>query len=129
MIFKASALLADALYKLKCPCACLYVCVCPCAHFEVPFKRLFDLTSQGWVSKMFRDSEHQPSGKQLLFFFEKKSKYKLPAIFFLLFSNFWQFVLIFSKMMFLKHFFLRCIQCIKTLNMTYQNQGLNKIPH
>ena len=31
MIFKASALWADAFYKLKCPYVCVFVCVC--VHF------------------------------------------------------------------------------------------------
>ena len=34
MIFKASALWADAFYKLKCPSVCVCVCLFP---FEVPF--------------------------------------------------------------------------------------------
>ena len=37
-IFKASALWAHALYKLKCPSVCVPVCL---FTFEVPFKRLF----------------------------------------------------------------------------------------
>ena len=61
-IFKASALWADAFYKLKCPSAC------PCVRlsvrlsvrvftFEVPFKRLFAPTSQSRMPNIFRDSE------------------------------------------------------------------------
>ena len=53
-VFKASALWADAFYKLKFPC------VCPCVRlftFEVPFKRLFAPTSRSRMSKIFRDSE------------------------------------------------------------------------
>ena len=57
-IFKASALWANAFYKLICPSVCLCVCVSVCLFtFEVPFKRLFALTSQSWMSNIFRDSE------------------------------------------------------------------------
>ena len=35
MIFKASALWADAFYKSKCPYVCLFVCVSVCSLFEV----------------------------------------------------------------------------------------------
>ena len=53
-IFKASALWANAFCKSKCPS------VCPCVGlftFEVPFKRLFALTSRSRMSNIFRDSE------------------------------------------------------------------------
>jgi hypothetical protein len=55
--FKASALWADAFYKLKCPSVRL--CVCPSVHvftFEVPFKRLFASTSQSRMSNIFTNS-------------------------------------------------------------------------
>ena len=54
MIFKASALWADAFYKSKCPSVC--VSICP-LNFEVPFKRLFAPTSRSRMSNIFRDSE------------------------------------------------------------------------
>ena len=54
IVFKASALWADAFYKLKCPCICLSVCL---FTFEVKFKRLFAPTSPSWMLKKFRDSE------------------------------------------------------------------------
>ena len=58
MIFKASALWADAFYKSKCPSVCLSVCVSVCVFtFEVPFKRLFAPTSRSRISSIFRDSE------------------------------------------------------------------------
>ena len=42
IIFKTSALWADAFYKSKCPFVCLSVCLSVCVFtFEVPFKRLF----------------------------------------------------------------------------------------
>ena len=51
---KASALWADAFYKL----ICTYVCVCVClVTFEVPFKCIFAPTSRSGMSKIFRDSE------------------------------------------------------------------------
>ena len=53
-IFKASALWADAVYKLKCPSVCFCVCV---FTFEVPFKRLFAPTSRSRMSNIVRDSE------------------------------------------------------------------------
>ena len=31
LVFKASALWADAFYKSKCPYVCLFVCVCVCS--------------------------------------------------------------------------------------------------
>ena len=58
LIFKASALWANAFYKLKCPSVC--PSVCPSFRvftFEVPFKRLFAPTSQSRMSNIFRDSE------------------------------------------------------------------------
>ena len=67
LLFKASALWADAFYKSKClsvcPCVCPSVCV---LTFEVPFKRLFAPTSQSWMSNIFRDSESlgKSSGKK-----------------------------------------------------------------
>ena len=58
LLFKASALWADAFYKSK----CLSVCpsVCPCVRlftFEVPFNGLFAPTSRSRKSNIFRDSE------------------------------------------------------------------------
>ena len=55
LIFKASALWADAFYKSNCPSVCLCVRVCT---FEVPFKQLFAPTSQSRMSNIFRDSEY-----------------------------------------------------------------------
>ena len=52
VVFKASALWADAFYKLICPYVCLSVFY---FIFEVPFKRLFDPTSESWMSNIFRD--------------------------------------------------------------------------
>ena len=60
LVFKASALWADAFYKSKCPSVCLW-CVCGVSvrlfTFEVPFKRLFAPTSRSRMSNIFRDSE------------------------------------------------------------------------
>ena len=62
VLFKASALWADAFYKLKCPSACLSFRPSVCVFtFEVPFKRLFAPTSQSPVSNIFRD--RNPRGK------------------------------------------------------------------
>ena len=62
IIFKASALWADAFYKSKCPSVCpsvrLSVRLSVCLFtFEVPFKRLFAPTSRSRMSNSFRDSE------------------------------------------------------------------------
>ena len=58
LIFKALALWADAFYKSIYPYVCLCVCLSVCTFtFEVPFKRLFPPTSQGWMSKIMRNSE------------------------------------------------------------------------
>ena len=62
LIFKASALWADAIYRSICPyvclSVCLSVCLCVCAFtFELPFKRLFAPTSQSRMSNIFRDFE------------------------------------------------------------------------
>ena len=54
VLFKASALWADAFYKSICPSVCLSVCL---FTFEVPFKRLFAPTSRSRMSNIFRDSE------------------------------------------------------------------------
>ena len=51
-IFKASALWADAFYKLICPSVCLCVRLCVRLFtFEVPLKRLFAPTSWSQISK------------------------------------------------------------------------------
>ena len=62
VIFKASALWADAFYKSKCPsvCPCVCVSVCPSVclfTFEVTFNGLFAPTSRSRMSNIFRDSE------------------------------------------------------------------------
>ena len=68
MIFKASALWADAFYKSKypsvCPCVRLSVCL---FTFEVPFNGLFAPTSRSRMSNIFRDSESlgKSNGKKL----------------------------------------------------------------
>ena len=57
-LFKASALWADTLYKLKCPSVRL--CICPSVRvftFEVPFKHLFAPTSWRRMFNIFRDLE------------------------------------------------------------------------
>ena len=54
VIFKASALWADAFYKSICPSVCLSVRM---FTFEVPFKGLFAPTSGSRMSNIFRDSE------------------------------------------------------------------------
>ena len=54
VIFKASALWADAFYKSKCPSVCMFVCL---FTFEVPFNGLFAPTSRSRMSNIFRDSE------------------------------------------------------------------------
>ena len=56
LVFKASALWADAFYKSKCPYVCLFVCVCVLI-FEVPLNGLFTPTYRSWMSNIFRDSE------------------------------------------------------------------------
>ena len=61
LVFKASALWADAFYKSKCPFVCLFVCVCVFT-FEVPFNGLFAPTSRSRMSNMFREIQN-PSGK------------------------------------------------------------------
>ena len=66
ILFKASALWADAFYKSICPSVRLYVCpsvrlsVCTSVRlftFEVPFNGLFAPTSRSRMSNIFRDSE------------------------------------------------------------------------
>ena len=58
MIFKASALWADAFYKSKCSSVCPSVRVFVCLFtFEVPFNGLFAPNSQSRMSNIFRDSE------------------------------------------------------------------------
>ena len=62
LIFKSSALWADAFYKSKCPSVCPSVCpfVCLCVRlftFEEPFKCLFAPPFRGRMSNIFRDSE------------------------------------------------------------------------
>ena len=54
VFFKASALWADAFYKLKCLSVCVSVRL---FTLEVPFKRLFVPTSQSRMSNIFRDLE------------------------------------------------------------------------
>ena len=61
-IFKASALWADAFYKLKCSSVCQSVrpsvrLSVSLFTFEVPFKRLFAPTSRSRMSNIFRDLE------------------------------------------------------------------------
>ena len=57
-LFEAPALWADAFYKSKCQSVCVSVCLSVCLFaFEVPFKRLFALTSKNWMSNIFRDLE------------------------------------------------------------------------
>ena len=52
-VFKASALWADAFYKLKCPPVRLSVCPCVCLFtFEVPFNGLFAPTSRSRMSEI-----------------------------------------------------------------------------
>ena len=65
-IFKASALWADAFYKLICPYVCVFVCLSVCSLFEVLFKRLFAPTFQSRISKNFRDlkSLRKSNGKK-----------------------------------------------------------------
>ena len=58
LVFKASALWADAFYKSKCPYVCLSVCLFVCLFtFEVPFNGLFAPTSRSRMSNIFRDTE------------------------------------------------------------------------
>ena len=58
IIFKASALWADAFYKSKCPSVSLSVCLSVCLFtFEVPFNGLFAPTSRSRMSNIFRDLE------------------------------------------------------------------------
>ena len=54
IIFKASALWANAFYKLICPYVCVSVYL---LTFEVLFKRLFAPTSQSRMSNISGDSE------------------------------------------------------------------------
>ena len=54
VFFKASALLADAIYKSKYPSVCRCVCVFVCLFtFEVPFNGLFAPTSGSRMSNFF----------------------------------------------------------------------------
>ena len=60
LVFKASALWADAFYKSKCPSVCVSVCVFVCVFvclftFEVLFKRLFSPTFRSQMSNIVRD--------------------------------------------------------------------------
>ena len=58
IVFRASALWADAFYKSKCPSVCPSVCPSDrVVTFEVSLKRIFAPTSQSGMSKNFRDSE------------------------------------------------------------------------
>ena len=58
LVFKASALWADAFYKSKCPSVCPSVCLFVCLFtFEVPFNGLFGPTSRNRMSNIFRDLE------------------------------------------------------------------------
>ena len=58
MVFKASALWADAFYKSIYPSVRLSVCLSVCLFtFEVPFNGLFAPTSQSQMSNIFTDSE------------------------------------------------------------------------
>ena len=57
-IFKASALWADAFYKLICSYVCVFVCLSVCVFtFEVPFKCVFSPTSRSQMLIFFRDLE------------------------------------------------------------------------
>ena len=97
-IFKASALWADAFYKLICPSVCVFVrlFVCPFT-FKVPFKRLFAPTSKSRMSSIFRDSESlgKNNGKKWsqiwTFLFENclKSPRKILIFFLTFFFYFW----------------------------------------
>ena len=73
-VFKASALWADALYKLICPydivclCVCRSVCLSVCLSacvftFEVSFRHLFVPTFQNWMPKILEI--RNPWGKVL----------------------------------------------------------------
>ena len=65
VLFNASALWADAFYKLKCPYICLFVCLFVCLFtFEVPLNSLFSPTSPSWMSNIFRDSESSGKGNE-----------------------------------------------------------------
>ena len=91
-IFKASALWADAFYKLIYPSVCLSVCV---FTFEVPINGLFAPTSRSRMSNIFTDSESlgKSNGKKWsqigTFLFEScwKSRHK-KKFFFLHFFHF-----------------------------------------
>ena len=89
ILFKASALWADAFYKSKCPSVYVSVRVSVCVSvrlftFEVPFKRLFAPTSQSRMSKLFRDSESlgKSNGNKLNIFVWKWSKIAAQKKFF-----------------------------------------------
>ena len=101
LIFKASALWANAFYKSKypsvCLCVCLSVCVCVCLFtFEVPFNGFFAPTSQSRMSNIFRDSEFlgKSNGKKWsqiwTFLFENCLKsLRKKKFFFSHFFHFW----------------------------------------
>ena len=58
LVFKASALWADAFYKSKCPSVRLSVRLSVCLFtFEVPFNGLFAPTFRSRMCNIFRDSE------------------------------------------------------------------------
>ena len=89
IIFKASALWADAFYKSICPSVC--PCVCPFT-FEVPFNGLFAPTSRSRMSNISRDLESlgKSNGKKWsniwTFFFG--NGLKSPRNFFFFFADF-----------------------------------------
>ena len=99
IIFKASALWADAFYKSICPSVRLSVCPSVCVFtFEVPFNGLFAPTSRSRMSNIFGDSESlgKSNGKKWsqiwTFLFENCLKsHQIKKFFSSLFSVFFGF--------------------------------------
>ena len=60
LVFKASALWADAFYNSKCPAICPSVCLCVCLSvcslLRYRLTVFLPPTSQSWMSNIFRDS-------------------------------------------------------------------------
>ena len=57
VLFKASALWANAFYKSKCPSFCLSVCVFVCSLLRYRLTVFLPPISRSWMSNIFRDSE------------------------------------------------------------------------
>ena len=89
LIFKASALWADAFYKSKCPPVRLSVCLCVCSLLRYRLTVFLPPTSRSRMSYIFKDSESlgKNNGKKWsqiwTFFFENCLKLPRKKSFFL----------------------------------------------